>query len=143
MQYHFDRATADEWFQDDALVDIDDVEFTVDIAGNWTGSWTTPDSQVEQMLMDEDIGFVFEGLDLVASENPPTTTFTDDASLQSFGTAFGRPLPLPPSLSNNSTLLGNSQSEGSATPPASSDAAATQGGAGQDQQPGASGSDAG
>ena len=75
--------------------------------------------------MDEDLGFtvVLEGLDLMQTKTKAVYT-TDDASLQSFGAAWGRPAPPPPTQPDNSDSGNNRQCEGSATPPTDEDAAA-------------------
>ena len=92
VQHTFDRPTAQKWFHPMALMDIDDIEFETDDSGNWTGSWRTPDSNAEQMIIDEDLGFniVLEGLDLLQTTSRPILT-TEDASVNTFGPAFGRP----------------------------------------------------
>jgi hypothetical protein len=55
------------WFEPTILDDIHDTEFLYDDAGNWLGTWHSPDDNANKQIMEEDLGFtvVLEGLDLI------------------------------------------------------------------------------
>jgi hypothetical protein len=115
VQFKFNRTIASAWFHPKALNDIDDTEFIYDDDddddddGNWTGEWHTPDDATNQMIINEDIGFaiVLEGLDLMTTNTKHIFTMDGDASVQTFGEAFGCNAPTPPSQQDNSASTGN------------------------------------
>lgn len=114
------------WFHPTVLDDINDTEFLYDDDGNWLGTWHSPDDNANKLIMEEDLGFavVLEGLDLMKTDTGPCYT-TDDASIQSFGAAWGKQALHPPPQRDNSASTGNGQQcVGSATPPAEDGAAA-------------------
>ena len=118
-------ACAKAWFEPTVLDDINDTEFLSDDDGNWLGTWLSPDDNANKLIMEADLGFnvVLEGLDLMTTNNGPCYS-TDDASVQSFGAAWGKPAPLPPQTNNSAQSGNDQQCEGSATPPVEDGAAA-------------------
>ena len=98
--------------------------------GDWDGTWISPDDAANIAILEGDVGFsvVLEGLDIIQNNNSTIYT-TDEASVQTFGSAWGKPAPLappppPPQQQDNSASTGNGQQcEGSATPTAEDGAA--------------------
>jgi hypothetical protein len=87
-----DRQTTDSWFHATAMPVIDQVNFDEDISGNWLGTWTTEEDNLNMDILNEDMGveFSLENLELLTASRQVLKT-TDDMSEHSFGTHFGRP----------------------------------------------------
>jgi hypothetical protein len=81
-----------EWFHSSALHIRKEVQLVYDSSGNWTGTWTTEEDNLNMAILQEDMGvdFSFDNLDILGS-NPLVTLTADEASVQTFGSHFGRP----------------------------------------------------
>jgi hypothetical protein len=71
---------------------INEVHFDEDDAGNWLGTWTTEEDNLNLAILQEDMGvdFTLENMELLDSTRQVLKR-TDDVSEHSFGTHFGRP----------------------------------------------------
>ena len=92
------QEAADFWFSEGALATAADIRLTTDLEGNWDGGWKTAyDDETEAFLADyasdlsddEDEAPVRPPDD---STRPPMLATTDDSSVKTFGTTFGRGL---------------------------------------------------
>ena len=81
-----------EWFHSSALHIRKEVQLVYDESGNWTGTWTTEEDNLNMAILQEDMGvdFSFENLDILGS-SPDVLATADEASVQTFGSHFGRP----------------------------------------------------
>ena len=94
IKYVMEEAAARAWFHPQACQMIHEVEFQTNDDGDWLGTWTTAEDDLNQELLDEDMGFhlQLEGLDLLQDdEDSGVLLRADNASVASFGTACGRP----------------------------------------------------
>jgi hypothetical protein len=85
-----------------------DIELGLTLDGHWDGTWATQEDQILSNILDADVGFQIDNIDLLAQDEEEDEDArrvllnADDASYQSFGTAlFGRAGPagevgLPP-----------------------------------------------
>ena len=111
------RDAVKAWFHPNALDIITEVDLGTDLEGNWDGTWSTSEDEFNAAILAEDMGFeiqVEHGLDL---EEGRVTLTADNASMQSFGTAFGR-TPSPAKDTNGSSELPTSSQsdDGQQTP---------------------------
>ena len=91
ITFRYGEEVAKQWFHHMSLDIIRDVTFNYDEEGNWLGTWKTSEDDQNDALLNEDMGFdlQFEGLDLL--EDTQETHTTDDHSVKSWGSQFGRP----------------------------------------------------
>jgi hypothetical protein len=80
---------AKEWFYPGALKSLGEVTFGFDDDGNWDGSWSTAEDDLAQDILDEDMGIKFDFENLPDIETQMTLLTTDEASVDTFGTALG------------------------------------------------------
>jgi hypothetical protein len=85
------RQITDSWFHAMAMPIINEVTFDEDISGNWLGTWTTEEDNLNMDILTEDMGveFSLENMELLAASTQVLKR-TDDMSEHSFGTHFGR-----------------------------------------------------
>jgi hypothetical protein len=88
-----DGQTTKQWFHTDSLVALVEVEFQFDYGSNLTCTWKTPEDDLMQDLLDEDMNvqFQLEGLNHI-EQNMVRLTM-DDASIFTFGDSLGEPHP--------------------------------------------------
>ena len=118
----FSRDVLKPWFHLAALDMLEDIVFNEDVAGNWDGTWTTPNDLVMQDLLKEDKGVDIE-FDTGAIEELEKSSAkkhrsqkTEDQSHVSFGTQFGK---------NNPDENSDNQTAASASPSVDPAAAAS------------------
>jgi hypothetical protein len=85
------RQITDSWFHATSMPIIDEVTFDEDISGNWLGTWTTEEDNLNMDILNEDMGveFSLENMELLRPSSQVLKR-TDDMSEHSFGTHFGR-----------------------------------------------------
>lgn len=89
IQGMFSPIAASEWFQPGALSTIGEVTFGYDDDGNWNGTWSTAEDELAQDILDEDMGIQFEFDNIPDIETQMVLLTTDEASVDTFGTALG------------------------------------------------------
>jgi len=85
-----DEAAAKQWFHPDSLHALQSVQFLSDDNGDWDGTWMTPDDELMQDILDEDMGvnmnFEFDGLS--GLEHQVVSLTADEASVTTYGNAL-------------------------------------------------------
>ena len=111
------RDAAKAWFHPNALDIITEVDLGTDLEGNWDGTWSTSEDEFNAAILAEDMGFEIEveqGLDL---DEGRVTLTADNASMQSFGTAFGRtPSPAKDPSGSSEPSPSSQSDDGQQTP---------------------------
>jgi len=105
----FGEDVVKQWFHPGSLVSSGEVQLERDENDNWTGEFTTSMENLHMAIVGEAVnGFVFElGWDQLPGQGVLLTA--DDASVDSFGTVLGRPVPPDPPDPPNSTTTPNPQ----------------------------------
>jgi hypothetical protein len=111
VQKEISNAAPAEWFTPQGIENGAGVTFPSDLAGNWDGTWITPEDELNQNLLEEDMGISFEIEDMdLLEEGTGMLATTDETSINSFGTAFGR--DATPKEPQESAAAGSSETEG-------------------------------
>jgi hypothetical protein len=110
---------AKKWFTPIAIADSEDnpVTFVRDNEGNWTGEFSTGADQMNQRVLNERMGYQFEGLEIMQDPTTRTILSEADASVKSFAGAFGGGASIGTINSNNSNTSSNSVQSADEEPP--------------------------
>ena len=88
----------DLWFSEGALAIAADMRLTTDLEGNWDGSWKMTADDENQAFLDGYASDLSDDDDAPPvpppdeSTRPPMLATTNDSSVKTFGTVFGRGL---------------------------------------------------
>jgi uncharacterized protein (UPF0218 family) len=72
------------WFHETAIAGCHDVKLDYD-AGEWTGDWTTEEDNLQQALLDDDMGINFHIDGLEDLEDIQVIATVDNQSVTSYG----------------------------------------------------------
>jgi len=105
----FCSTAAAKWFTPQGIENSEGITFLNDDDGNWLGTWTTPEDEINQALLDEDMGVAFDLSDMAFDEGHiGPIRQADDITIASHGTEFGRHAPPePPQVSAATTPTGD------------------------------------
>ena len=102
IKWKYDEETMKEWCTHQMT--LNQVEFTLDDEGNWTGEWVTEDDRIHEQMLNEDLGYAieFDNMQIVDNNNVRVLA-ASDASFRTFGYESTEGQPTQPS-DDNSTV---------------------------------------
>jgi hypothetical protein len=90
VNYKLNKDALKAWFHESVHETIHEIIFDVDPSGNWNGKWTTSDDEITQAILDEDVGIELNfDINFDEEQNTRTILTTDQASVDTYGNAFG------------------------------------------------------
>ena len=110
IEHLYDKDTAKAWFSHVAFDSVGQVNFHCDGDGNWLGTWSTWEDELNDDIIDEDMGINVDLGDIVLQDRPSTLLTEDDASVHTFGGDLNRPEPPKNQPTGEATQAGSAAS---------------------------------